>query len=134
MRSLRLVPALLLVLLPVTASAAWIPFASGHFDVGSPVAANAVDACVARSWGMDTQEGFDSNCFDVPREHRGRKFSLAIRSDGAFLGHSLCWFTADWSYSTCTDGTQGTVPSWAAHASIAATGGTDIRWTLYGMG
>ena len=135
MRTLRnAAAALLLVLLPATAAAGWVPFASGHFDVGSPVAANAFDACVSRTWGTDAQDGLDSNCFDVPRDHRGRKYALYVRADGAYFGHNLCYFTADWSYSACTDATQGVIPSWAAHASMSATGGTNVRWTMYALG
>lgn len=122
----------LTILLPATASAGWVPFAAGEFEVGSPLAASAADACLSRAWGTESvQDGVDSNCFDVPREHRGRKFYVVLRWEGALLGHNLCFFNKDWSYSSCVQTTQGTIPSWAEHASMSATGGTNIRWTLY---
>ena len=132
MRTLRFALLLCLALLPATASAAsWTPIASGQFDVGSPVAASAFDACSARTWGVTASDGVDSNCFDVPQEARGRKFQLYVRAEGAYLGHSLCFFDAGWQISQCTDRTMGFVPSWAAHGSLSATGGTNVRWTLY---
>ena len=134
MSALRFAALLCLALLPASASAAsWSPFASGQFDVGSPVAAAAFDACSGRSWGVGAQEGLDSNCFDVPPQFQGRKFALSIRAEGMFMGHSLCFFDASWQISTCTAATMGFVPPWAAHASMSASGGTNIRWTLYGF-
>lgn len=121
----------LLVLLPGTASAAeWVTIAQGKFVVGSPVAMVLFDACSARTWGVDASDGVDSDCFDIPAVHAGREFSFRFWGEQPLMGVSLCFFDASWRVSECVESSNGVIPTWAAHASVSAMGGTDIRWRL----
>lgn len=105
---------------PVALAGEWFQ-QRGEFALGSPSGFLLMDAC-----GNPSQEGLDSNCFDLPDVLADGQYSTVIlASETPYLERATCFYLEDASFSQCN---TSRIPWWADKVSISTLGGTNVEW------
>jgi hypothetical protein len=103
---------------------------SGSYLMGDVLSADVFDACLssAKMGRTSFQEGFDSNCVDLPAGLGGLSYGIASKDLTGTADVFACFYGAAGVYLGCPK--DGVVPAGSLQASISSLTGYAVEWTM----